>query len=99
MSEGLFAARNCLDELGSPEIQRIERAGHVVRINKDRKTKKVFKTQPNGTRRKDRSNLRWIDGLEKDLLLMRTKIGLTGRRLAWRRLLEKTQAHPGLSRQ
>ncbi|GFT19283.1 hypothetical protein TNCV_303851 [Trichonephila clavipes] len=37
------------------------------------------------TRRKDRPNLIWIDGLEKDLLILRIKIWRTvaGKRLAW----------------
>ncbi|GFW91335.1 uncharacterized protein TNCV_737491 [Trichonephila clavipes] len=53
--------------------------------------KKVFKAQPIGTRKKGRPNLRWIDGLEKDLLVLRTRDWrtLAGRRLAWKMLLEK----------
>ncbi|GFX84436.1 uncharacterized protein TNCV_1602291 [Trichonephila clavipes] len=66
---------------------------------RDRTTKKVFNAQPIGTRRKGRPNLRWIYDLEKDLLVLRAKIWrtLAGRRLAWKRLLEKANAHPGLS--
>ncbi|GFV29599.1 uncharacterized protein TNCV_329651 [Trichonephila clavipes] len=61
-----------------------------------RTTKKVSNTQPIGTRRKFRPNLRWIDGLEKDLLVLRTKNWrtLAGRRLAWKRLLENPKATP-----
>ncbi|GFW56784.1 uncharacterized protein TNCV_4068641 [Trichonephila clavipes] len=68
-------------------------------MNEDRTTEKVFNAQPTGTRRKGRSNLRWIDGLEKDLLVLRTRHWRTqaGRRLAWKRLLEKAKAHTGLS--
>ncbi|GFT40088.1 uncharacterized protein TNCV_2171051 [Trichonephila clavipes] len=55
------------------KIQRIKWAGRVVRRNEDRITKKVFNAQPIGTRRKGRPNLRWIDGLEKDLLVLRTE--------------------------
>ncbi|GFV88391.1 uncharacterized protein TNCV_1242041 [Trichonephila clavipes] len=47
--------------------------GHVVRMDKNRTTKKDFSVQPIGTRRKARQNLRWINGLEKDLLILRTK--------------------------
>ncbi|GFY35069.1 putative endonuclease-reverse transcriptase [Trichonephila clavipes] len=63
-------------------------------MNEDRTTKRVFNAQPNGTRKKGRSNLRWIDGIEKDLLALRTKNWrtLAGRRLAWKRLLEKAWA-------
>ncbi|GFW39812.1 uncharacterized protein TNCV_2419781 [Trichonephila clavipes] len=81
------------------KIQRIKWASHVIRINEHRTTKKVSNAQPIGTRRKGRPNLRWIDGVEKDLLVLRTRTWrtLARKRLAWKRLLEKTRAHPGLS--
>ncbi|GFW48470.1 putative LOC100569746 [Trichonephila clavipes] len=62
-------------------------------MNEDRTTKNVFNAQPIDTRRKGRPNLRWIDGLEIDLLVLRTRnwITLAGRRLAWKRLLEKAE--------
>ncbi|GFV04513.1 hypothetical protein TNCV_3322101 [Trichonephila clavipes] len=44
-------------------------------MNKDRTTLKVFNAQPIGPRRKGRPNLRCIDGLEKDRLVLRTRIG------------------------
>ncbi|GFV65584.1 hypothetical protein TNCV_778701 [Trichonephila clavipes] len=57
--------------------------------------KKVFNDQPIGTRKKGRPNLRWINDLEKDLLILRTmnRRTLAGRRLVWKRLLEKAKAH------
>ncbi|GFU80516.1 uncharacterized protein TNCV_533901 [Trichonephila clavipes] len=42
-------------------------------MDEDCTTKKVFNAQPTGTRRKGRPNFRWIDGLEKDFLVLRTK--------------------------
>ncbi|GFW45362.1 uncharacterized protein TNCV_4734691 [Trichonephila clavipes] len=81
------------------KIQRIKWAGHVIRRNEVRTFKKVFNAQPTGTRRKGSPNLRWIEDLEKDLLVLRTRNWrtLAGRRLAWKRLFEKAKAHPGLS--
>ncbi|GFY10270.1 uncharacterized protein TNCV_2629491 [Trichonephila clavipes] len=68
-------------------------------MDENRITEKVFNVQPIGTRRKGRPNLRWIDDLEKDLLVLRTKNWrtLAGRKMAWKRLLEKAEVHPGLS--
>ncbi|GFT20590.1 hypothetical protein TNCV_2184141 [Trichonephila clavipes] len=54
-------------------VQRIEWAGQVVRMDEGLTTKKVFNAQQIGTRRKGKPNLRWIDGLEKYLLVLRTK--------------------------
>ncbi|GFT30203.1 uncharacterized protein TNCV_3466711 [Trichonephila clavipes] len=68
-------------------------------MEEDHTTKKFFNAQPIGTRRKGRPNPRWIDDLEKDLIVLRTKNWriLVERRMAWKRLLEKVKAHPGLS--
>ncbi|GFX44060.1 hypothetical protein TNCV_4118561 [Trichonephila clavipes] len=53
-------------------------------MDEDRTTKKVLNAQPIGTRRKGRPSLRWIDGIEKDLLVLITKNWrtLAGRRTA-----------------
>ncbi|GFX71746.1 uncharacterized protein TNCV_4131921 [Trichonephila clavipes] len=66
-------------------------------MNADAPLKKVFNVQPIGTQKKGRPDLRWNNGLEKDLLVLRTKNWRTqlGRRLTWKRLLEKAKAHPG----
>ncbi|GFW15759.1 uncharacterized protein TNCV_3582571 [Trichonephila clavipes] len=66
-------------------------------MNEDLTNKKVFNAQPTGKRR-SRSNLRWIDGQEKDLLVLRTNNWrtLAGRRLTWKRLLEKFKVQSGL---
>ncbi|GFX84339.1 uncharacterized protein TNCV_4134501 [Trichonephila clavipes] len=62
-------------------------------MEEDRTTKKVFNAQPIVTRRKGKPNLRQIDGLEKDFLVLRTKHWrtLAGKRLVWKRLLEKAK--------
>ncbi|GFW89751.1 uncharacterized protein TNCV_4069501 [Trichonephila clavipes] len=68
-------------------------------MNEAHATKKVFNAQPMSTQRKCKPNLKWIDGLEEDLVLRtRNWRTLTGRRLAWKSLLEKAKAHPELSR-
>ncbi|GFS68608.1 hypothetical protein TNCV_4585061 [Trichonephila clavipes] len=65
-------------------------------MDEDRTIKKVFNAQPIGRQRKGRTNLRWIDGPEKDLLALRTK---NWRTLAERWLFEKAKSHPGLERE
>ncbi|GFW61048.1 uncharacterized protein TNCV_4872581 [Trichonephila clavipes] len=58
------------------KIQGIKWAGHVIRLNEDRTTKKVFNAQPIGTRRRGMPNLGWIECLEKDLLVLKTRYWL-----------------------
>ncbi|GFX05693.1 uncharacterized protein TNCV_3198101 [Trichonephila clavipes] len=71
---------------------------NIYPINEDRITKKVFSAQPMGKRRNGRPYFRWIDDLEKDILVLRTRNWrtLAGRRMAWKRLHEKAKAHLGL---
>ncbi|GFV13862.1 uncharacterized protein TNCV_523411 [Trichonephila clavipes] len=71
------------------KIQRIKWAGQVVRVDEDRTTKKVFNAQPVGARGIGRPNLRWIDGLEKVVLVLRTN---NWRTLAGRRLIDLEKA-------
>ncbi|GFT46142.1 uncharacterized protein TNCV_62681 [Trichonephila clavipes] len=55
------------------KIQRIKWVCHVVRMEEDYTTKKVFNAQPIGTRKSGRPNHRWIDELDKDHLALLTK--------------------------
>ncbi|GFV02878.1 hypothetical protein TNCV_3610071 [Trichonephila clavipes] len=54
-------------------------------MNEGRTIKKVFNAQPHSTRSKVRPNLRWIDGLEKELLVLRTKDRKTLEEEGWTR--------------
>ncbi|GFT12672.1 uncharacterized protein TNCV_5094421 [Trichonephila clavipes] len=54
----LYQAYKVSDIVNFIKIQRIKWASHVIRMNEDRTTKKVFNAQPIGTRRKSRPNLR-----------------------------------------
>ncbi|GFV38894.1 hypothetical protein TNCV_192621 [Trichonephila clavipes] len=68
-------------------------------MKEDRSTKKVFNAQPIRTQRKGRPNLRWINDLEKDILVLRTRNWrtLAERWLAClKKLLGKAEVHPGL---
>ncbi|GFU40867.1 uncharacterized protein TNCV_2466631 [Trichonephila clavipes] len=61
----LYQSHTESDIVNFIKIQRNKWAGHVVRMDEDRTTKKVFNAQPIGTRRKGRPNHSWIDGPEK----------------------------------
>ncbi|GFX31317.1 uncharacterized protein TNCV_2061351 [Trichonephila clavipes] len=67
------------------KVQRSKWTGHVVRMDEDRTTKKVFNAQPIGTWRKGMPNLKWINGLEKGLLVLKTENWriLAERKLSW----------------
>jgi len=47
--------------------KRLERIGHVVRTDQGRTVKKIFESKPEGSRRRERPRLRWLEDVEKDL--------------------------------
>ncbi|GFY30839.1 hypothetical protein TNCV_3119991 [Trichonephila clavipes] len=75
-------------------------AAHLVRMNEDRFCKKTFLVKCMENRPRGRPPLRWIDYVGKDLIILKVKNWrtLSKSRSAWRKLLEKAKAHPGLSR-
>ncbi|GFV43983.1 uncharacterized protein TNCV_2226651 [Trichonephila clavipes] len=48
----LYRSHKEFDIVNFIKIQRIKWTAHVIRVNEDRTTKKVFRVQPIGTRRK-----------------------------------------------
>jgi hypothetical protein len=80
------------------KISRMKWAGHVLGMNDEQPTKKLMLGKPDGTRRRGRPKLRWIDGLEKDLhnISIRNWKNVAIDRSRWRRCLEQAKTHPGL---
>ena len=70
-------------------------------MNNDRTLKKIFNTKPDGTRSVGRPKLRWEDGFDQDMKILRIrnwkKIALN--RDEWAKILKKTKVHQGLSSQ
>jgi hypothetical protein len=96
----LYNLYNDVESSKKAKISRMKSAGHVLRMNDEEPAKKLMLGKPDGTRRRGRPKLRWIDGLEKDLRNMNIKnwknIALD--RSRWRRCLEQAKTHPGLYR-
>ena len=46
--------------------KRLEWIGHVVRMDQGRTDKKIFESKPEGSRRRGRPRLRWLEDVEKD---------------------------------
>ena len=45
--------------------KRLEWIGHVARMDLERTVKKIFESKPEGSRRRGRSRLRWLEDVEK----------------------------------
>jgi hypothetical protein len=66
--------------------------GHMVRMDEERLTKKVWRAQVNGGRSRGRPNIRWMDGVSKALDVRGMNVG-QGREIArdrneWRRVVD-----------
>jgi hypothetical protein len=79
-------------------ISRMKWAGHVLRMNDEKPTKKLMLGKPDGTRRRGRPKLQWIDGLEKNLhnVSIRKWKNIALDHSRCRRCLEQAKTHPGL---
>ena len=53
--------------------KRLERFGHVVRMDQGRTVKKIFENKPEGSRRRGRRRMRWLEDVEKDIREMKVK--------------------------
>ena len=62
-----------LDIVADIRKKRLEWTGHVVRIDQGRTVKKIFESKLEGSRRKGRPRLRWLEEVENDLREMKVK--------------------------
>ncbi len=66
--------------------------GHMVRMDEERQTKKVWRAQVRGGRRRGRPNLRWMDGVSRALEVRGMNVDhgreMTWNRNEWKRLLD-----------
>jgi hypothetical protein len=51
----------------------LEWIGHVVRIDQGRIVKKIFESKQEGSRRRGRPRMRWLEDVEKDIREMKVK--------------------------
>ena len=62
-----------LDIVADINRKRSERTGHVVRMDQGKTIKKISESKPEGSRRKGRPRLRWLEDAEKGLWEMKVK--------------------------
>jgi hypothetical protein len=55
------------------EKKRLEWVGHVVRMDRGRTVKKISESKLEGSRRKGRPRMRWLEFVEKDLQEMKVE--------------------------
>ena len=61
------------DIVGDIKRKRLEWIGHVLRMERGRTARRILEEKPEGRRKVGRQRLRWLDGVEEDLRLLRVK--------------------------
>jgi len=94
----LYRLYDKTDLVTTIRITRLRWAGHIVRMQDNLPCKKITLDKPEDRRRVGRPNLRWIDGVMRDV----ERLGVRNWRIkakdrdGWRRLLESTMTLHGL---
>jgi hypothetical protein len=80
------------------KAQRLRWFGHIKRMEDDRMVKKLTNWKQFGKRPAERPKNRWIDGILKDMEVLKVKNWkeLTRNRKQWNNVVEKAKTHPGL---
>ena len=81
------------------KIRRLERVGHIVRMEEERIPKKVLNGYFHTTRPVGRQRTRWADVVQRDALQLLGTRGWRRRatnRDEWRRLVREAKARKGL---
>jgi hypothetical protein len=83
------------------KVSRIRWLGHLVRMEANSPFKKVTFSQPEGSRRKGRHKLRWLDSVLKDVKLLKVEAWWKKARdrNIWRRIIKEAKVHKGLRSQ
>ena len=98
-NDELYHLYDDTDVIKNIKLRRLRWAGHVSRMSDVVSTKRVsLGPPPDGRRRQGRPNLRWLDGVEKDLskLHVRNWKERASNRRDWRIFLNAAQTRKGL---
>ena len=79
------------------KLKRLAWAGHLVRVNSDRRLKKILNNKPDAVRSVGRPKLRWEDGVDQDMRISGVKSWkeVAFNRDEWTELLKKARTHQG----
>ena len=83
-----------LDMVADIKKKRFEWMGHVARMDQGRTVKEVFESKAEGSRRRVRPRMRWMEDVEKDLRGMKVerRRQKAGDKEEWVSVIKETEA-------
>jgi hypothetical protein len=93
-----FQTDKDLDIVRVIKVAGIRWLGHLVRMEENSPCKKITFSQPEGSRKKGRSKLRWLDSVLKDVKLLKVETWWKKAhdRNIWGRIIKEARVHTGL---
>jgi hypothetical protein len=97
-NDELYGLYKDLDIVRVIKVARIRWLGHLVRMEENSPCKKITFLQPEGSRKKGRPKLRWLDSVLKDIKLLEVETWWKKARdrNIWRRIIKEAKVHKGL---
>jgi hypothetical protein len=97
-NDELYILYKDLDIVRVIKVARIGWLGHLVRMEEKSPCKKITTSQPEGSRKKGRLKLRWIDSVLKDVKLLKVEAWWKKAldRNIWGRIIKEAKVHKGL---
>jgi hypothetical protein len=87
-NDELYSLYKDLDIIRVIKVARIRWLGHLVRMEENSPCKKINFSQPEGSRKKRRPKLRWLDSVLKDVKLLKVE--------TWWKDHKEAKVHKGL---
>jgi hypothetical protein len=87
-----------LDIVRVIKVARIRWLGHLARMEENSPCKMVTFSQPEGSQKKGRPKLRWLDSVVKDVKLLKVETWCkkARNRNIWGRIIKEAKVHTGL---
>jgi hypothetical protein len=97
-SDELCSLYKDLDIVRVIKVTRFRWLGHLVRTEENSTCKMIAFSQPEGSRKKGRPKLRWIDSVSKDVKLLKVETWWKKARdrIIWVRIIKEAKVHKGL---
>jgi hypothetical protein len=94
-NDELYGLYKDLDTVRVIKVTRLRWLGHLLRMEENSPCKKITFSQPEGSQKKGRPKLRWLDSVLKDVKLLKVETWWKKAydRNIWQRMIKEAKVH------